>query len=219
MFTGLIEAVGKLDARSSRGTGARIAVACSFSALELGESISVNGVCLTVDAITKTGFEADASSETLAKTTLGDLPLGARVNLERAVTLEKRLGGHIVSGHVDGVGALVSRVPIGQAERIVFRAPRDLMRFIAPKGSIAVDGVSLTVNEVAIDGDGETFSVAIIPRTSKETRIADVAKGGDVNLEIDVVARYVLRALDVSKSEASSKDQALVELLGKNGYL
>src|SRR6202042_582529 len=98
VFTGLIEAVGKLESRAARGGGARIAVACDFTSLELGESISVNGACLPVDAITKTGFEADASSETLAKTTLGDLPLGARVNLERALTLEKRLGGHIVSG-------------------------------------------------------------------------------------------------------------------------
>lgn len=202
MFTGLIEAVGTLESRAARGKGARIAVACPFEALALGESIAVSGVCLTVDAITKTGFEADASSETLAKTTLGDLAIGARVNLERALTLEKRLGGHIVSGHVDGVGELVSRAPIDDllhgsaamgAERIVFRAPRELMRFIAPKGSIAVDGVSLTVNEV----EGDTFSVAIIPRTAKETRISDVSPGGAVNLEIDVVARYVLRARDV----------------------
>ncbi len=211
MFTGLIEAVGTLESRAPRGKGARIAIACPFESLAIGESIAVSGVCLTVDAITKSGFEADASSETLAKTTLGDLPLRARVNLERALTLEKRLGGHIVSGHVDGIGALVSRAPIDEAERIVFRAPRELMRFIAPKGSIAVDGVSLTVNEV----EGETFSVAIIPRTAKETRISDVSPGGAVNLEIDVVARYVLRALDVG----AAKDASLLELLTKNGYV
>ena len=196
MFTGLIEAVGTLEARAARGRGARIAIAAPFSGLAMGESISVSGVCLTVDAITKTGFEADASSETLAKTTLGELALDARVNLERALTLEKRLGGHLVSGHVDGVGALVSRTPLDDAERIAFRAPRELMRFIAQKGSIAVDGVSLTVNDVDADGPC-TFSVAIIPRTAKETRISDVSTGGAVNLEIDLVARYVLRASDV----------------------
>jgi riboflavin synthase len=211
VFTGLIEAVGALEARSARGRGARLAITCPFEALLLGESIAVSGVCLTVDAITKNGFEADASSETLEKTTLGDLPRGARVNLERALTLEKRLGGHIVSGHVDGVGALVSRAPMDEAERVVFRAPHELMRFIAPKGSIAVDGVSLTVNEV----DGDTFAVAIIPRTAKETRIGDVAPGGVVNLEIDVVARYVLRALDVT----GGKDASLLDLLAKNGYM
>ena len=192
MFTGLIEAVGKLVARTSRGPGARLVVAAPLGALALGESISVNGVCLSVDAITKDGFEADASAETLARTTLGSLAIGtSRLNLERALRLDARLGGHIVSGHVDGVGALVSRAKMGDAERLVFRAPRELMRFIAPKGSIAVDGTSLTVNEVEKD----TFSVAIIPRTRKETRIDDLAKGDPVNLEIDLVARYVERLL------------------------
>ncbi|HEY1957071.1 MAG TPA: riboflavin synthase [Polyangiaceae bacterium] len=193
MFTGLVEAVGTLGARSARGPGARLLVRCELERLELGESIAVNGCCLTVDALAPGGFEADASAETLAKTTLGGLPIGARLNLERALTLQKRLGGHLVSGHVDGVGDLVSREPMGAAERIVFRAPTELMRFIAPKGSIAVDGTSLTVNEVS----GETFSVAIIPRTNKETRMADVDPGGAVNLEIDLVARYVQRLISV----------------------
>ena len=191
MFTGLVEAVGTLASRAARGPGARLAIRCKLGDLALGESISVSGVCLTVDAVGKTGFEADASKETLDKTTLGKLRVGARVNLERALTLEQRLGGHLVSGHVDGVGALVSRAKMGDAERLVFRAPRELMRFIAPKGSIAVDGTSLTVNEVEKD----TFSVAIIPRTRKETRIDDLAKGDPVNLEIDLVARYVERLL------------------------
>lgn len=217
MFTGLIEAIGTLESRAPRGKGARVAIACSFTGLELGESVAVSGVCLTVAAIVQRGFEADASSETLAKTTLGDLPIGARVNLERAATLQKRLGGHIVSGHVDGTGALVARAPIDEAERYVFRAPHDLMRFIAPKGSIAVDGTSLTVNEI----DGDTFSVVIIPHTAQETRISDLAIGAAVNLEIDVVARYVLRALDVDRNGdgAATKDAALLELLTKNGYV
>jgi len=195
MFTGLVEALGTLGARSPRGPGARLEVRCTLERLALGESISVNGCCLTVDAITADGFEADASQETLAKTTLGGLPIGARLNLERALTLDKRLGGHLVSGHVDGVGALVSRSPLGEAQRLVFRAPRELMRFIAPKGSIAVDGTSLTVNEIEAD----TFSVAIIPRTQKETRMHDVGPGSPVNLEIDLVARYVQRLLEGEK--------------------
>ena len=213
MFTGLIEAIGTLAARSPRGPGARLVVRCALEKLELGESISVSGVCLTVDAIAKDGFEADASQETLKKTTLGALPLGARVNLERALTLEKRLGGHLVSGHVDGTGALVSRAPMGEAERLVFRAPRELMRFVAPKGSIAIDGTSLTVNDV----ENDEFSVAIIPRTRKETRIDDLAPGDAVNLEIDVVARYVLRLLESKGAETG--DAALLELLRKNGYV
>jgi len=217
MFTGLVETTGKLVARSPRGPGARLLVAAPLGALALGESISVSGVCLTVDAITKDGFEADASAETLAKTTLGALALGARVNLERALRLDSRLGGHIVSGHVDGVGALVSREPLGDAERVVFRAPAELMRFIAPKGSIAVDGVSLTVNSVK----DETFAVAIIPRTQKETLLGDVAPGGAVNLEIDLLARYVLRLMQASTGQGSAdeRDASLLELLRKNGYM
>ena len=217
MFTGLIEAVGKLVARTSRGPGARLVIAAPLSGgeLALGESISVNGVCLTVDATTKDGFEADASAETLAKTTLGGLALGARVNLERALRLDARLGGHIVSGHVDGVGALVSREPMGDAERVVFRAPRELLRFIAPKGSIAVNGVSLTVNDV----EGEMFSVAIIPRTKKETQLGDVPSEGPVNLEIDLLARYVLRLIEAPRASSESKDASLLELLKKNGYV
>ena len=216
MFTGLIEAVGKLVARTARGPGARLVIAAPLGQLVLGESISVNGVCLTVDAITNDGFEADASAETLARTTLGALALGARLNLERALRLDSRLGGHIVSGHVDGVGALVSREKMGDAERVVFRAPKELLRFIAPKGSIAINGISLTVNDV----DGEMFSVAIIPRTNKETQLGDVPSEGPVNLEIDLLARYVLRLIEAPKERTGSeKDASLLELLKKNGYV
>lgn len=214
VFTGLIEHVGKLATRTPRGGGARLRFRALFaSPIAIGESISVSGVCLTADAITTDGFEADASAETLSKTTLGALAPGARVNLERALTLEKRLGGHMVSGHVDGEGHLVSRAAMGDAEKLVFRAPHELMRFVAPKGSISVDGISLTVNEV----EGETFSVAIIPRTTKETTIGDVPEGGAVNLEVDVIARYVLRAMEASKT--SSSDATWLELLKRNGYM
>jgi len=210
MFTGLIQAVGQLAARAPRGAGARLSLRVPFAHLVLGESIAVAGVCLTVDAVTGDGFEADASPETLAKTTLGALAAGDRVNLERALKLEDRLGGHIVSGHVDGVGRLVSRSRMDDAERLVFRAPRELLRFIAPKGSIAVDGVSLTVNEA----EGETFAVAIIPRTAKETTLCALAVGDAVNLEIDVVARYVLHGL-----ESGTSSPSMLELLRRSGYV
>jgi riboflavin synthase len=197
VFTGLVERVGKLASRTPRGPGARLGVHVVFDTpLTLGESISVSGVCLTVDAITPEGFEADASSETLSKTTLGQVAAESQVNLERALTLDKRLGGHIVTGHVDGVGTLRGRAPMGDAERLVISPPAELMRFIAPKGSIAVDGISLTVNTVEPD----SFSVAIIPRTARETTIQSVSQGGLVNVEVDIIARYVARAMLASGS-------------------
>jgi riboflavin synthase len=210
VFTGLVQAVGEIVARTTRGAGARLRIAAPFADLVLGESISVAGVCLTVDARGEHDFEADASAETLAKTTLGSLPPSSPVNLERALKLEDRLGGHIVTGHVDGVGQLVlrERDSGGDAERLVFRAPRELMRFIAAKGSIAVDGISLTVNHVEAD----VFSVAIIPRTKKETTIGALVPDASVNLEIDVLARYVLRAVE-------TPGDSLLEVLRKNGYV
>jgi riboflavin synthase len=208
VFTGLVQAVGRLATRMPRGAGARLGIVAPLEGLSIGESVSVAGVCLTVDVVTQGGFEADASSETLDKTSLGGLRLAAPVNLERALRADDRLGGHIVSGHVDGVGHLVSRTRIDDAERLVFRAPKELLRFIAPKGSIAVDGISLTVN----DAEADTFSVAIIPHTRKETTIGDLVVSDPVNLEIDVLARYVLRGL-------ASPGPSLLELLRKNGYV
>jgi riboflavin synthase len=210
VFTGLVQAVGTLAARQRRGDGARLEVVAPFEKLALGESINVMGVCLTVAALSPRGFEADASVETLAKTTLGGLPIGSPLDLERALRLEDRLGGHIVSGHVDGVGSLVSRAPLGEAEELVFQAPTELMRSIAAKGSIAVDGVSLTVNAV----EGDRFTVAVIPRTREETTLGRLAPRSAVNLEIDVLARYVLRALDPSVG-----GDRMLELLRKNGYV
>ncbi len=194
MFTGLIEDVGKLAARAARGPGARLTIATRLGPLDPGESISVNGVCLTVDVLTAQGFEADASAETLDKTTLGELAPGARLNLERAMAVGDRLGGHIVSGHVDGTGRLVSREPVGEAEKLVFSFPPELGRFIAQKGSIAVNGISLTVNHV----EDDRFDVVIIPRTQKETSLGDVSPGGRVNLEVDLLARYLQRLLQPS---------------------
>ena len=194
MFTGIIEGVGRLAALEPRGGDVRLRVdvgSLPFEDVRLGESIAVNGVCLTVIAFDATSFQADASTETLALTTLGGLQVGAAVNLERAMRPTDRLGGHLVSGHVDGVGEVLAIVPDARAQRWRFRAPAPLLRYIAKKGSICVDGVSLTVNEV----DAEGFEVALIPHTVAHTAFATTGVGDAVNLEIDLVARYVERLL------------------------
>jgi len=194
MFTGLIEGVGRMAARESRGGDARLRIDAGtlpFAGVALGESIAVNGVCLTVVAFDARGFEADASNETLALTTLGALPVGHPLNLERAMRPDDRLGGHLVSGHVDGVGRVLAVEPDARAQRWRFAAPPALLRYVAQKGSICVDGVSLTVN--AVDGDG--FEVALVPHTVAHTAFGATAVGDAVNLEVDLVARYVERLL------------------------
>jgi riboflavin synthase len=196
MFTGLVETTGAIASRaqSASGPGARLAVRAELEGepLSLGESIAVDGVCLTVDAIVAGGFEVDASGETLARTTLGGLETGSRVHLERAMRPSDRFGGHIVTGHVDGVGSLTARRregDTGESWCLSFAVTPDLARFVAEKGSIAVDGVSLTVNGVSRTG----FDVTIIPRTSEKTKLGALAVGQPVNLEVDLVARYVAR--------------------------
>ena len=199
MFTGLIEGVGALRAREARGGDARLTIAVGslpFADVALGESIALNGVCLTVVAFDASSFEADASNETLALTTLGDLPLGAALNLERAMLPTDRLGGHLVSGHVDGVGRVEQVTPDARAQRWRFSAPAALLKYVALKGSICVDGVSLTVN--AVDDAG--FEVALIPHTVEHTAFAQTRIGAAVNLEVDLVARYVERLLQSTPS-------------------
>ena len=199
MFTGIIEGVGRLAAREPRGGDVRFTFATGSlpwsgergEDVRLGESIAVNGVCLTVVAFDAGSFQADASTETLALTTLGTLAEGAALNLERAMRPSDRLGGHLVSGHVDGIGRVLSVHDDARAQRWRFAAPAPLLKYVAKKGSICVDGVSLTVN--AIDGEG--FEVALIPHTVAHTRFAETAVGDAVNLEIDLVARYVERLL------------------------
>jgi len=217
MFTGIIQAVGTLRAVERRGASAWLDVACPFAKLELGESIAVEGVCLTVTRILDGAFTADASAETLARTTLGSRTAGARVNLERALALGDRMGGHIVSGHVDGVGEVARRERVESAERVVFRAPREVLRYVAEKGSVAIDGVSLTVNAVA----GETFEVMLVPFTQGATTLTERRVGDRVNLEVDVIARYVARALtwDRETQHPGASDdarwRALLEGFGK----
>jgi len=192
MFTGIIETLGTIAALEPRGGDLRLKVRAPEMDLgdtRLGDSIAVNGVCLTVTELNGGQFGADVSRESLSVTTLGDLGVGDRVNLEQALTLNTRLGGHLVSGHVDGVGELLAMQPDARSTRVQFRAPDALARYIAAKGSITIDGTSLTVNGV----DGATFDVNIIPHTWDMTRFSVYRVGSRVNLEVDLVARYLER--------------------------
>lgn len=195
MFTGLIQGLGRL-LRSEQGKGdARLHIdfgTLPFADPQLGESIAVNGVCLTVVAFDAASFAADVSTETLALTTLGQLVEGAALNLERALLPTERMGGHIVSGHVDGVAQVLRVWEDARAQRWSFSLPAALARYVAKKGSISVDGVSLTVNEVGND----FFEVALIPHTVAHTAFAETQVGAAVNLEIDVIARYAERLLE-----------------------
>jgi riboflavin synthase len=194
MFTGLVQAVGRLVASEARGGDRRLRIAVGdlpVHDLQLGESIAVNGVCLTVVAFDATGFEADVSNETLALTSLGSLAPGAPLNLERALLPTTRLGGHLVAGHVDGLGRVQSIVDDGRSQRWRFAAPAALLRYVAVKGSICVDGVSLTVN--AVDDGG--FEVNLVPHTLEHTAFAATPAGAPVNLEVDLIARYAERLL------------------------
>ena len=194
MFTGLVQAVGKLAAREPRGGDLRLRIATGtldVSDLQLGESICVNGVCLTVVAFDQASFDADASNETLSLTTLGGLHPGAALNLERALLPTTRLGGHLVAGHVDGLGKVDSIADDGRSQRWRFGAPKALLRYVAGKGSICVDGVSLTVN--AVDDTG--FEVNLVPHTIEHTAFRSTPLGAPVNLEVDLIARYAERLL------------------------
>ena len=195
MFTGLIAGVGRLAARETRGGDARLRIdvgTLPFAGVQLGESIAVNGCCLTVVEFDASSFAVDASNETLALTTLGRLAIHAPVNLERAMLPTDRLGGHLVSGHVDGLAIAAKRWEDARAERWRFEAPMALLRYVAHKGSVCVDGVSLTVNEV----DDTGFEVALIPHTVGHTAFHALREGDAVNIEVDLLARYVERLLD-----------------------
>ncbi len=194
MFTGIIQAIGQIRRLEPRGGDVRLSVATGKLALEgvaLGDSIAVNGVCLTAVSLNGAEFSADVSRETLALTTLGGLKAGSPVNLEKALTLATPLGGHLVSGHVDGVGDLLERHDDGRSWRLRIQAPADLAKYIAHKGSICVDGTSLTVNAV----DGRVFELNIVPHTLVETIIGGYGPGTRVNLEVDLIARYLERLL------------------------
>jgi len=193
MFTGIVTDLGEVRALQRRGDlQARIATGYDTGTIEIGASIACDGVCLTVTGLGEDWFEVDISAETVSKTNVGDWAEGHRLNLERALKLGDELGGHIVSGHVDGVAEVVGLREEGDSTRITFRAPEALARFIAPKGSVALNGTSLTVNEVA----GVEFGVNLIPHTKAVTNWGATRVGDRVNLEIDTLARYVARLQD-----------------------
>jgi len=194
VFTGIVQATGCIDVCEKRGGDVRLSVestSLDWSDVVLGDSIATNGVCLTVVALSEVAFVADVSLETLGLTTVNQWQIGMRVNLEKALTPQSRLGGHIVSGHVDGIGEVINRMKDARSERFQIRAPKALAKYIARKGSITVDGVSLTVNQV----DGEVFDLNIVPHTLAHTVMADYQSGTRVNLEVDVIARYLERLL------------------------
>lgn len=201
MFTGIVEEVGhigRIDVLEHEALRLAITAAKTLTDTEPGDSIAVNGVCLTVVQLRGTGFEADVMPETVLRTTLGALAPGTAVNLERAVTPTTRLGGHIVQGHVDGVGRIRSRRTAGDFEEVVVSVPGDLAHLLAEKGSVTLDGVSLTVVGVGADDDGDWFSVALIPTTSTHTTLGQLEPGAPVNLEVDVIAKYVERILSAA---------------------
>jgi len=195
VFTGIVEELGRVEAFDRHASGARLLIGCArvLSDLTLGASIAVNGVCLTAVDIREDGFSADLSPETLERTTLGDLNSGARVNLERPLSLGARLGGHLVQGHVDGTGAIESLRALGDGNReLIVRVPRELDRFVVYKGSITIDGISLTIASL----EGGLVKVAIIPHTYEVTNLSSRRPGDRVNIECDVIARYVARLLE-----------------------
>jgi riboflavin synthase len=199
MFTGIVTDSGEVVAVEPRAEGlARLKIACGYDpdTIDIGASIACSGVCLTVVARGRDGnrgwFAVDAAAETLRVTTVGQWRDGRRINLERALKVGDELGGHIVAGHADGIATLTAREDLTDMARLTFSVPADLGRFIAPKGSVAVDGVSLTVNEAA----GDTFSVLIIPHTLAVTTLGALAAGSEVNLEVDLMARYAARLME-----------------------
>ncbi|WP_299595262.1 riboflavin synthase [uncultured Microbulbifer sp.] len=217
MFTGIVEAVGEITALQPKGGDLRLRVKTGkldLSDVKLGDSIATNGVCLTVVDLPGDGYWADVSAETLAVATLKDWKLGAKVNLEKALTPQTRLGGHMVSGHVDGIGEVVWRKQTARAEQFRLRAPNELAKYIAHKGSITVDGTSLTVNAV----DGAEFELTIVPHTIAETVIGGYQAGTRVNLEVDLIARYLERLL-LGDAAAEPKSEGLtMEFLAQHGF-
>lgn len=214
MFTGLIEDLGTLRQwrRESNKVQLTVATRIPMAELVLGESIAVNGICLTVVAFGGGTFTADVSPESLACTTLGELGPGDPVNLERALRLGDRLGGHLVSGHVDGVAVLLEKSQDGNAVRLRFRMAAELNRLVVEKGSITIDGISLTVNQVS----EETFSLAIIPQTLAATNLHHRQPGSRVNIETDIIGKYVARLLGQRGDAKSSID---LDFLAKHGFL
>ena len=217
MFTGIIAALGELVALEPKNGDLRLRVkthSLDLRDVELGDSIATNGVCLTVVELPGDGYWADVSVETLAHTTVKNWSVGQRLNLEKALTPETRLGGHMVSGHVDGVAEVISRQPDARSERFCIRAPKTLAKYIAHKGSITIDGTSLTVNAI----NGCDFELNIVPHTLEKTVMGDYRAGSQVNIEVDLVARYLERLLLGDKAAEPEPGKLSMSFLAKHGF-
>ncbi|MDH5435332.1 MAG: riboflavin synthase [Gammaproteobacteria bacterium] len=218
MFTGIIQAMGTIEALKKSGDDVSLQIntgKLDLADVQPGDSIAVNGVCLTAVALPGNGFRADVSGETLSLTTLGDLKAGSKVNLEKALTPTTRLGGHLVSGHVDGMGEIVRRWDEGKSVRFIIKAPNELAKYIAFKGSITVDGISLTVNKV----NGTEFELNIVPHTLQETIMGEYQAGRRVNLEVDLIARYLERLILGDKAAVPDGSGITEQLLAENGFI
>ncbi|MEG2353901.1 MAG: riboflavin synthase [Clostridium sp.] len=220
MFTGIIEEIGIIRGIKKGGKSSNLIIEGKkvISGTSIGDSICTNGVCLTVTDITRDTFKADVMAETLIRSNLGSLKIGSKVNLERALNLEKRLGGHIVSGHIDGLGEIVLLIRDDNAVWITIKASMNILRYIVEKGSIAIDGISLTVAYVS----EEYFKVSIIPHTGKETILLDKLVGDTVNLECDVIGKYVEKLLGFQSESArsrSSNSSMSEKFLMDNGFI
>jgi len=218
VFTGIVESVGKIAAVQSKGQDRRVTVdagSLNLSDVQLGDSIAVNGICLTVVALPGNSFVADVSAETLQRSTFSQLQTGSPVNLEKAFTPTTRLGGHLVSGHVDGIGEIIERRDEGRSVRFRIKAPDALARYIALKGSITVDGISLTVNSV----DGADFELNLVPHTLQQTTMAGYAVGRQVNLEVDLIARYLERLMLGEAAAIPASGGISKAFLAEHGFL
>ncbi|CAM3029014.1 riboflavin synthase [Vibrio rarus] len=217
MFTGIVEAVGTLDAITNKGEDISITVdtgLLDMSDVKLGDSIATNGICLTVVRFDHRSFTADLSVETLTKTGFAHYQVGDKVNLEKAMLPTTRFGGHIVSGHVDGVGTIIERVPVGRAVEYWVELPSELERYVAQKGSITVDGISLTINDLRKNA----FKLTIVPHTAEQTIIDAFSVGRKVNLEVDVLARYMERLLGMGSEQQQNSTPMTMEFLQQNGF-
>ena len=217
MFTGIIEEVGEVKSLKIGSESSKLTIK-AHKVLEktlIGDSIATNGVCLTVTNINGNSFEADVMEETFRRSNLGNLKVGSKVNLERALTLDKRLGGHIVSGHIDGCGRVLSLIKEKNAVWVTIGADKKILKYIIEKGSIAIDGISLTVAYV----DEEVFKVSIIPHTGEETTLLTKTVGESVNLECDMIGKYVEKLLGFNNKEEKKESNITEEFLRNNGFI
>ncbi len=218
MFTGIIQSVGEVSALEPKGDDLRVRIQTGkleLANVELGDSIAVNGVCLTVVELPGDGFWADVSGETIKRTGFANIQVGTKANLEKALTPNTHLGGHLVSGHVDGVGEVIQRYNDGRSVRFHIKAPDELAKYIAEKGSITVDGISLTVNAVT----GAEFELNIVPHTLQETTMGDFNVGTQINLEVDIIARYLERLLLGDKAADATRSGISESFLQEHGFM